>query len=347
MQLAASRLGTQLAQKLLPLYVVHGDEILLVQEALDQIRHAARAQGFEERVVHTVSGAHFDWSHVLADSKALSLFANRRIIEIRIPSGKPGRQGSPALQELAEHVGPDKLILVQTPRLDKSARSSAWFSALQNAGASVQIDPVEREQLPAWLSQRLAAQQQKFQSGPEGVRALQFFADSVEGHLLAAHQEIMKLGLLYPPGELSLEQIRNAVLNVARYDVFKLSQATLSGQQERAQRMLDGLQAEGQAAVLVHYTLAEDIRALKRLKDATQQGKPLPMALREQRIWGIRERLMERVLPRLSALQLHALLRQAHLVDAIVKGLAQDGWPTDPWQALHRLAQNLCRACRA
>ena len=137
------------------------------------------------------------------------------------------------------------------------------------------------------------------------------------------------------------------MLNVARYDVFKLSEAVLAGQAARVQRMLDGLQAEGEAEVLVHYTLAEDIRALKRVKDAMDQGRPLPMALREQRVWGNKERLFERVLPRLSDAALSNLLHSAHQVDGIVKGLKRPDWPIDPWQALHRLALRLCRACAA
>ena len=167
----------------------------------------------------------------------------------------------------------------------------------------------------------------------------------MEGNLLAAHQEIVKLGLLYPAGELSAAQIEAAVLNVARYDVFKLSEAVLAGRRDRVQRMLDGLQAEGESEVLVHYTLAEDIRALKRVKDAMTAGRPLPMALREQRVWGLRERLFERVLPHLSDSQLAGLLQAAHQVDGIVKGLKHPGWPAQPWAALHRLAQSLCGAC--
>lgn len=167
----------------------------------------------------------------------------------------------------------------------------------------------------------------------------------MEGNLLAAHQEIQKLALLFAPGELTFDQVESAVLNVARYDVFKLSEAVLAGQSARVQRMLDGLQAEGEAQVLVHYALSEDIRALKRVKDAMAQGRPMPMALREQRVWGVKERLFERVLPRLSAVTLSDLLQSAHQVDGIVKGLKQPDWPTDGWQALHRLAMLLCRQC--
>ena len=184
-------------------------------------------------------------------------------------------------------------------------------------------------------------------SGEEGQRTLQFFADRVEGNLLAAHQEIQKLALLHPAGELSWEQVEGAVNNVARYDVFKLSEAVLAGNPQRVARMLDGLRAEGEAEVLVHYALAEDIRALKRVRDALSAGRPLPMALRENRIWGARERAFERVLPRLDDRALARLLRAAHVVDGIVKGLRQPDWPAGGWPALQRLALMLCRACMA
>ena len=347
MQLAASQLTPHLQKGLRSLYTLHGDEPLLIQETADAIRAAARTQGYTERTVHTVAGAHFDWSEVLAAGGSLSLFADKQIVEIRIPSGKPGKEGSVAIQQIAESArGNDStLTLVVLPRLDKTIKSSPWFGALEAHGLTVQVEPVERAALPQWIAQRLAQQGQRVQAGEAGQRTLQFFADRVEGNLLAAHQEVQKLALLYPAGELSWEQVEGAVNNVARYDVFKLSEAVLGGQPERVARMLDGLQAEGEAEVLVHYTLAEDIRALKRVKDAMAAGRPLPMALRENRIWGLRERAFERVLPRLDDRLLARLLRSAHLVDGIVKGLKQPDWPANNWQALQRLALMLCRAC--
>jgi len=347
MQLAPSQLSAQLQKGLRSLYVLHGDEPLLQQEAADTIRAAARLQGYTERSVHTVSGAHFDWSEVLAAGGSLSLFADKQIVEVRIPSGKPGKEGSAALQQLAASTqGNDStLTLISLPRLDAATRKGAWFGALENFGVSVQIDPIERNALPQWIAQRLQMQGQNVAAGEEGQRTLQFFADRVEGNLLAAFQEIQKLGLLYPRGDISQAQVEAAVVNVARYDVFKLSESVLSGQVARVQRMLDGLQAEGEAAVLVHYTLAEDIRALKRVKDAMVAGKPLPMALREQRVWGARERLFERVLPRMTEVRLTGLLLAAHQVDGIVKGLKVPDWPTDPWQALQRLALRFSRFC--
>jgi DNA polymerase-3 subunit delta len=326
---------------------LHGDEALLVQEAADAIRAAARQQGYTERSVHVVSGAHFDWSEVLAAGGSMSLFAERQILEIRVPTGKPGKEGSPMIQQLAQSAeGNDStLTLFILPRLDSATKKGAWFGALEQFGVSLQIDSLDRAQLPQWIAQRLKLQNQSVASGQDGQNCLQFFADRVEGNLLAAHQEIQKLSLLYPAGELTHAQVESAVMNVARYDVFKLSEAVLAGQVARVQRMLDGLQAEGEAAVLVHYTLAEDIRALKRVKDAMAEGRPLPMALREQRIWGAREKLFERVLPKLSTARLAQLLKNAHQVDGIVKGLKVADWPTDPWQALQRLALRVSSAC--
>ena len=350
MQLAPAQLAAHTARGLRALYTVHGDEPLLVQEALDTLRATARAQGYAERSVFTVSGAHFDWSSVLAAGNALSLFAERRIVEVHIPSGKPGKDGSEALQAVAAACAEasDTLTLVVLPRLDKATRTSAWFAALEQHGVTLQIDTIERAALPAWIAQRLAARGLRVEPGEAGQRTLQFFADRVEGNLLAAHQEVEKLALLHPatpesPVALSFEQVEAAVLNVARYDVFKLSEAVLGGQVLRVQRMLDGLEAEGEAPVLVHWALAEDIRALKRVKDAMNAGKPLPMALRENRVWGVKERLYERILPRANDAQLARLLQAAHQVDGIVKGLKVADWPAQPWQALQRLALQLAR----
>jgi DNA polymerase-3 subunit delta len=349
MQLALPQLSAHLQKGLRSLYTLHGDEPLLVQEAADAIRATARAQGHTERSVHTVAGAHFDWSEVLASGSSLSLFAERQIVEVRIPSGKPGKEGSPAIQQLAQAAqgNTDTLTLFMLPRLDAATKKGAWFGALDNFGVTLQVEPVDRQALPMWIAQRLQLQGQRVTAGEEGQRTLQFFADRVEGNLLAAHQEIQKLGLLYPAGELSQTQVEGAVVNVARYDVFKLSEAVLGGQVARVQRMLEGLQAEGEAAVLVHYTLAEDIRALKRVKDAMVAGRPLPMALRENRIWGAKEKLFERILPRLSEANLARMLLAAHQVDGIVKGLKVPEWPTDGWQALQRLAMRMSRACNA
>jgi DNA polymerase III subunit delta len=341
MQLRADQLAGQLQRGLKALYLVHGDEPLLAQEALDLIRASARRAGFDERKVFNVSGAHFDWSGVLGAAQAMSLFAQRQLIEIRIPSGKPGKEGSEALQRYVEHLSEDVLTLVQCPRLDGQQIRSAWFTALDGAGLAVRVDPVERPGLPGWIAQRLARQEQRVMAGEDGQRTLAFFADSTEGNLLAAHQEIQKLALLYPRGELSFAQVESAVLNVARYDARKLGDAVLAGQVARALRVLDGLRAEGEPAVLVHWTLTDDIRALKHVKDAVHAGKPLPMALREARVWGQREKLFERALPLLPPPLLEHLVRAASVCDGLVKGLKHPDWPAEPWDALRLLTLQL------
>ena len=341
MQLRAEQLAAHLKRELRPIYTVWGDEPLLAQEAGDLVRAAARAGGCSERQVHTVAGAHFDWSGLLGAAQALSLFADRQLVEIRIPSGKPGKDGSEALQRYCESAeagaGRDVITLVQLPRLDRSQQSSAWFTALDRIGITVAVYPVERKALPQWIAERLAANGQRVASGSDGQQALAFFADRVEGNLLAAHQEVQKLGLLYPAGELAFAQIEAAVLNVARYDVFKLGEAVLAGQAARALRMLGGLQAEGESAVYVHWTLAEDIRSLKRVKDALVAGRPLPLALREARVWGAKERIFERAVTLLSETTLAHLLDAAQVCDGLVKGLKHPDWPSDPWDGLKRL----------
>ena len=337
MQLRHDQLGSHLQKGLRSLYTVWGDDPLLTQEACDALRAAARQAGYAERQVHTVSGAHFNWSGLIGASQAMSLFSDRQIIEIRIPSGKPGKDGSEALQRYCQSLSDDVLTIVQLPRLDRQQQQSGWFTALDASGVSIRIDPIERRALPLWLAQRLGAQGQRVQGGEAGQDTLAFFADRIEGNLLAAHQEIQKLALLYPPGELTFDQVESAVLNVARYDVFKLGEAVLAGQVARALRMLDGLRAEGEAAVLVHWTLAEDLRALKRTLDAVNAGRPLPLALREARVWGTKERLFERALPLFTENALAQLLHAAQACDGLIKGLKHPDWPLEPWDGLKRL----------
>lgn len=345
MQIKPEHLSVHLQKNMQRLYVLHGEEPLLMQEAADAIRAAGRAQGFTERNSHTVSGAHFDWGVVQEAGSSIGLFAARQIVEVHMPTGKAGKTGPKVLEQLAQssRQNDDKLFIVTLPKPDKTMRNAAWFKALQEHGVTVGIDSIERATLPQWIASRLRMQNQHVVSGEEGQYALRFFADRVEGNLLAAHQEIQKLALLYPEGELSAAQIESAVLNVARYDVRKLSEAILTGRLQRTQQILDGLQAEGESEVMALYMLAEDIQALHRTRQAQDAGKPLPMALREQRVWGVREKLFERALPRLPSPLLTRLLHEAHLVDGITKGIPAKGWPTDGWTALHRLASKLCR----
>lgn len=337
MQIKPDQLENHLARGLRPIYTIHGDEPLLAQEAGDAVRAAARAAGYSERQVFVASGAHFDWSGVIGAAQEMSLFAERKLIEIRIPSGKPGKEGSEALQRYCERLSDDVLTLVQCPKLDFQQLKAAWFGALDAHGLVVRVETLERKALPMWLGQRLGRQNQRVRAGEEGQRTLAFFADRIEGNLLAAHQELQKLALLYPAGELSFEQVEAAVLNVARYDVTKLSEAAWTGQVARALRVLDGLRHEGEAPVMVHWTITEDLRALARARAALDDGKPLPLAVKEARAWGLRERLIERALPQLSSHQVAHLLEAASVCDGIVKGLRHPEWPQGAWDALRRL----------
>jgi len=344
MQLRLDALEAHLAKGLAGLYVVYGDEHLLAQEACDRIRAAARASGFTDRTVFTVERG-FDWSSLLGASQSMSLFGDRQLVELRIPTGKPGKEGADALKTLAASANPDVLTLVTLPRLDAATQKSAWFTALADAGVALKIDPVERAQLPGWVGQRLAQQGQRVAAGEDGKRALQFIAERVEGNLLAAHQEIQKLGLLYPSGALTFEQVHDAVLNVARYDVFKLNEAMLAGDVGRLSRMIDGLKGEGEAAVLVLWAVVEEIRTLLRIKRGVEAGKPLAMLLRENRVWGPRERLVGPALSRMTEASLEKALALAAKLDRQVKGLSggtpgnhRNDPPPDPWAGLFELA---------
>jgi len=330
---------------LAPLYVVHGDEHLLVLEAVDRLRRAAREAGFTERDV-LVAERGFHWSQLTEAQQSMSLFGDRKVVELRIPSGKPGKDGGEALRAVAAQPSPDVLLLVTLPRLDFAAAKSAWFQALEAAGVSIKVDMVDRTRLPAWIGERLALQQQRVEGGEAGRRALQFIADKVEGNLLAAHQEIQKLGLLYPAGELSFDQVHDAVLNVARYDVFKLSEAMLGGDVPRLVRMLEGLRGEGEATVLVLWALAEEIRVLSKLRQGLAAGKPAAVMARELRIWGPREKLAPQAAQRLSMPRLEAALALAARLDRQVKGLQPgpgEPLPAEPWDGLLQLALMIAR----
>lgn len=331
MQLRMDALQAHLAKPLAPLYVITSDEHLLALEAADQIRKAARAQGLTEREVLVVERS-FKWGALLEANQSQSLFGDRKLIELRIPSGKPGKEGGQALQNYAANLSPDNVTLITLPKLDWATQKTAWVGALQQAGVYIDIPLVERNQLPNWIGTRLAAQKQS--ADRQGI---DFIAERVEGNLLAAHQEIQKLALLYPEGKLSFEQIHDAVLNVARYDVFKLNEAMLAGDSARLTRMLEGLRGEGEALPLVLWAVAEEIRTLLKLKAGMSQGRPLGMLLKEFRIWGPRERLMEPALRRLSLPTLETALQEAAQIDKMVKGLRAKAFAGDPWDAMLQL----------
>jgi DNA polymerase-3 subunit delta len=337
MQLRLDALDAHLAKSLAPLYVITSDEHLLALEAADKIRKTARAQGLTEREVLVVERS-FKWGELLAANQSQSLFGDRKLIELRVPTGKPGKDGGQALQDYVNALSPDNVTLITLPKLDWQTQKSAWVAALQQAGVYIDIPLVERTQLPAWIGARLAAQRQSADK-----QSIDFIADRVEGNLLAAYQELQKLALLHPEGKLSFEQIHDAVLNVARYDVFKLNEAMLSGDAARLVRMLDGLKGEGEALPLVLWAMAEEIRTLLKLKSGVAQGRALGMLLKEYRIWGPRERLMEPALRRLKLSTLEAALQEAAQIDKMVKGLRAKAFAGDAWDALLQLGLKVAR----
>jgi DNA polymerase-3 subunit delta len=327
-QVRADQLDAQLSRALAPLYVVHGDEPLLAMEAADAIRAKSRAEGYAERDIHLVERG-YDWGRLAAAAAALSLFASRRLIELRIPTGKPGTDGGAAIAAYCAALPPDVVTLVTLPRLDRAGQNSAWFGALAAAGVLVNVFPIERRTLPLWIGARLARQKQR-----AAEDTLAFVADCVEGNLLAAHQEILKLGLLYPPGELSFEQVRDAVLDVARFEVSQLTEAMLAGDRARLARVLDGLAGEGEAPPRVLWVMSDDVRAVARVQEGLAAGRNPAELFRENRVWGeARQRLVSAAARRMERRVLYAALAQAAAVDRTIKGLAKG----DPWDELLRL----------
>lgn len=336
MRLPAQQLTQHLQQPLQPLYVFTGDEPLAQRESLDALRSAARRQGYDERL-SLVAERNFNWQQLTAFGQSISLFASKRLLELSIPSGKPGVDGGKALQALANQPMADTTTVVILPKLDRDGKNSAWFGALEQAGVSLTLQEVEAAQLPQWIAQRLALQQQH-----TDAETLEFIAHQVEGNLLAAHQEIQKLGLLYPAGELAATAVREAVLNVSRYDAFQLGEAVLAGDSERTARILQGLQDEGAQPVAVMNPLIWVLRPLVRLKQAELRGENLANAMQSARIYGERQTLARRAMARLSLRQLQAALLKLADIDKTAKGIMHG----DAWLEISRLCFGLARVGR-
>jgi DNA polymerase-3 subunit delta len=334
MRLSSEQLAGHLARDLQPIYTVFGNEPLLALEASDRIRAKARTDGYTEREVLTADSG-FKWSHLALAASSQSLFASRKLLELRIPTGKPGKEVGEALQAYCQSLPPDTVTLIHIPELDWRGQKAAWFEALERAGIAVEAKAVLRKALPQWIAGRLKEQQQQ---GDEAT--LDFIADRVEGNLLAAHQEVQKLALLFPPGPITFDQVREAVLDVARYDVFNLGEIMLEGDVLRVTRVLDGLKGEGTAAPLVLWSLAEEIRAIGKIVTGIAAGKPASMMLREARIWGpSHQGAMQNNLRRFTLAQVTEALRHAAVIDRIVKGLVRG----DVWDELLQLALRFAR----
>jgi DNA polymerase III subunit delta len=268
MRLRSDQLGAHLAKNLAPVYAIYGDEALIVLESVDAIRAAARKQGFDEREVYE-AGRSFDWSELRHAGQSLSLFGGKKIVELRLASGRPAAPAADAIVAWCKRPNPETLLLLTMPRPEGGGWWEApWFLALNKAGAIVEVQPVARAALPGWLEKRLARQKQS-----ASREALEYLADRVEGNLLAAHQEVQKLALLAGEGELPLETVRDAVADVARFDTYVAAEALVAGNTERYLRVLDGLRGEGEAPTYVLFTLSSALFALgsgERLNKAMQ-----------------------------------------------------------------------------
>ncbi|MCD8565558.1 MAG: DNA polymerase III subunit delta [Burkholderiaceae bacterium] len=326
-------------QPLPALVVITGNEPLLVLEAGDALRERAREEGFTEQH-RFVMDARSDWQAALSSGSSGSLFGDRQMVEISLPGGKPGKAGASAIEALASQcagqLAGDVLTVVKLPGLDRTTRETTWARALFQGGMVIELRDISRAELPDWIAQRLALQQQHMK--PE---SLQWLADRVEGNLLAAHQEILKLGLLHQPGEVTIEQCQAAVLNVARYDVFALRDAMLDGDARRMLNVLWGLKAEGEAPPLVLWAMGEEIRTLDRISQAVRRGQPMAAAMKAQRLFGVREQRARSALNRVSAARWQRAVTHAHEVDRIIKGLSVTGRLTDAWHELARLGMSI------
>jgi DNA polymerase-3 subunit delta len=317
MELPLNQLAAHLERTLAPIYVVHGDEPLLAIEAGDAIRAAARNAGCDEREV-LVAEPGFKWDAFVAANANMGLFGARKLTDLRIPSGKPGVDGAKALEACAAHPNSDQTMLVTLPRLDRATQASAWFSALTDAGVSIAVHPLTRDEVPSWIAARLARQRQRVPR-----ETLAFLADRCEGNLLAARQEIEKLGLLLPEGELAAEAVERAVTDVARYDIFQLSEAWLAGDAARALHIIAALEAEGDGIQLLLWQLSEDVHALASVQGAVASGTPVATAIRNARVWGKRQAAMARAARRFKAEAITPFLAALVRLDALSKGIGR------------------------
>ncbi len=336
MRLDLQRLGPHLKGELLSLYLVAGDEPLQRGEALDAIRAAARARGFVEReLLQPEAGGRMDWGALNVAGQSLSLFAERRLLEVRLESAKLGKEGVRALSEYAAAPPPDALLLVALGKLDARQRKSKWYRELDRRGGLVEVWPLDHRQLPGWLARRMRAR--GLEPGP-GVA--EWLAGRVEGNLLAAAQEVERLLLLRGPGPLALEDLGRMVADSARYSVFDFSDALLAGDAARALHVLRGLREEGEAPVLVLWALARDLRLLAGLAAEVEHGTPPARALGARRdLWDKRKTQVGRALGRFPAARWRALLGRCLEVDRAAKGVPG----LDPWVELERVTMAAAR----
>jgi DNA polymerase-3 subunit delta len=330
-KISGDNLSSSLARQLQTIYLVSGDEPLLVNEAADAIRATARGQGFVERELHVIERG-FDWQGLIAGSRSMSLFAERKIVEIRMANAAPGEQGADAIVELAEQSSPDTLVLIIAAKLDGRAQSSRWVSAVEKRGVLVQVWPIDLPRLPAWIRERLG--RHKLQAD---AAAASLLAERVEGNLLAAHQEIEKLALLLPPGPITVDTVVDAVADSARFDVLQLGEAAMRGQTARALRILEGLHGEDVEPTLVLWAVNKDLQWIARARNLMRRGQSAESAMNTLYVWRPRQAAMGQALTRTNGHTLRNLLLDAERVDRTIKGVEKG----DPWLALERLVARL------
>ena len=331
MQIKAEQLDAQLARNLAPVYLVHGDEPLLALEAADAVRAAARARGFDEREV-LVSGRGFDWGELLSAGANLSLFGGKKLVELRIPTGKPGVEGGEALARYCKKPGTDTLLLVSMPRPEGPFWKAAWFTALGAAGVIAEVQSVDRARLPDWIRARLARNAQSVDA-----EALAYLVDRVEGNLLAAHQEILKLALLAPRGELDVDTLRGAVATVARFDPFVASDALLAGDLKRYVRALDGLRGEGEAPVYVLAILGGDLQTLARVQGLVDEGRSADQAVEFAKVWKRRQPAIRAAQRLFTPAAVRRAVAHAARIDRAAKGVGAG----EPWDEFVTLGLEL------
>jgi DNA polymerase-3 subunit delta len=331
MALRPGELQGHLAKTLAPAYAVHGDEALLALEAADAVRAAARRHGYAEREVFE-PGRHFDWSEFAHAGASRSLFGARKILELRLPTGKPGAQGAQAIADYCEHPGEEAVLLVTLPRLDRATQASGWFGALSRAGVVIDVYPVERERLPAWVAERLARQKQS-----ASREVLEFLAERVEGNLLAAQQEVLKLGLLAPEGALELETVHSAVAAVARYDPYAAAEALVARDTARYVRVIDGLRGEGEQPTFVLFVIAS---ALFVLQGIAQGGRAEALFPQHRLFARPLQRAVQAAAGRFAPQAIERALAQAAVLDRAIKGVGRG----DPWTGFLALGLGLHQA---
>ncbi len=335
MQLKPHLLGGHLARNgLPPAALITGDEPLQKIEAADAVRDFARASGFDERLVVTV-GADFDWSEFMLHASGLSLFADRRIIELRLLEGKLGKDGAEALLYYLDQEGPADLLLVSAPRLDASAKKSKWFKALERIGLVVEVWPIALHELPQWITRRLA--QRKVSISPEAAR---FIAVQTEGNLVAASQQLDMLQLLVAADRIDYEDVLRAVSDNSRYDVFKLVDSALAGAVARTARIVRGLEQEGTEPAIVNWALTRELRALCKIRHDVENQVPVEGAMQAHGVRRQRFALVGQCVKRLPLATLRGLLLGAGGIDRMIKGMA----PGRPWDELERIALSLAGA---